>query len=108
MNNYSNVISNLIRQYEKALTKQEEYEQTCRKKKMRLVHTKNIKILKDRLECLKILIEYLSGSVSDYSRIKNIMNTLQEIITAEDKLQEYYNAATLESLRNDLKMIIGG
>ena len=103
---YSEVLGNLIFQYGKEIKKQEEMEHNCRKKKDRLIYRENINILKDRLECLKTLIEYLAGSISDRRKIKETLDILQTIIDVENDLQEYYNAAALECLMKDLKCIL--
>ena len=106
MSHYSEVISILILQYEKAIKREEEQEQKAFWRKTRLSHRNNISILNEKLECLKVLIEFLSGTLSDYSKIRAAMPVLKDIITVEEYLQEYYNAATLESLMKDIGYVI--
>ena len=106
MTEYILIVSSIIEEYKKTITKYEKLKKRFCRKSVRMEQQITLGILYLRLESLEVIKEFLVGTLSDYSRLKDAVNILKFIIEAEEDLDEHYNASVLECLMRDIKTIL--
>ena len=78
-NKYIVVVSSLIEEYKKTINRNEKIKKIIFGKSARMQHKLSIALLYLRLECLETLKQFLEGTLSDYSRLKELLGTLASL-----------------------------